>query len=51
MNKGLKTLLVLVAVVCFGVAISYPIMYEMETRSNTRTMERLTELRQAILKS
>ena len=51
MNRGLKTLLVLVAVVCFGVAISYPIMYEMETRSNTRTMERLTELRQAGLKS
>ena len=51
MKKGLKTLLVLVAVVCFGVAISYPIMYEMETRSNTRTMERLTELRQAGLKS
>ena len=51
MNKGLKTLLVLVAVVCFGVAISYPIMYEMETRSNTQTMERLTELRQAGLRS
>ena len=51
MNKGLKTLLVLVAVVCFGVALSYPIRYEMETRSNTRTMERLTELREAGLKS
>ena len=51
MNRGLKTLLVLVAVVCIGVAVSYPIRYEMETRSNTRTMERLTELRQAGLQS
>ena len=51
MNKGIRILLALVAVVCIGVAISYPIRYEMETRSNTRTMERLTELRQAGLQS
>ena len=47
MNKGFKVLLILVALVCFGVALSYPIRYEMETRSNTQTMERLMELRQA----
>ena len=47
MSKGFKVLLILVAVVCFGIAISYPIRYEMETRSNTQTMERLMELRQA----
>ena len=47
MNKGLKVLLILVALVCFGVALSYPIMYEMETRSNTQTMDRLAELRKA----
>lgn len=51
MNKGLKALLVVVALVCFGVAISYPIRYEMQTRSNQQTMQRLADLREAGLRS
>ncbi len=51
MNKGLKALLIVVALACFGIALSYPIRYEMQTRSNQQTMQRLSDLREAGLRS
>ena len=43
--RWLRIVLILVAVVCFGVALSYPIRYRMAQDSNNSNMEQLSELR------
>ena len=40
-----RVLLVIVAVVCFGVALSYPIRYFMAQKTNNDNMEQLSQLR------
>ena len=47
MNKKLKIVLVLVAVVCFGVALWYPIDQYMQEKQNLETMDMLTSMRDA----
>lgn len=43
--RYVRALLIAVAVVCFGVALSYPIRYRLAQRSNDGNMERLSALR------
>ena len=40
-----RILLIVVAVVCIGVAVSYPIRYRLQQNSNNRTMEDLAAIR------
>ena len=47
--RGLRILLVIVALVCFAVAVSYPIRYRMKQNSNIATMEDLAALRRKAL--
>lgn len=47
MKTRWKVLLALVAVVCFAVALSYPIQYRMEKSANEANMEKLAALREA----
>ena len=47
MKKRWKVLLILVAVVCFAISLSYPLKYKMEEKSTEATMEKLVELRDA----
>ncbi|MBR6889357.1 MAG: hypothetical protein IKN05_00025, partial [Clostridia bacterium] len=46
--RALRIILVIVALVCFGVALSYPIRYRMKQNSNTATMEDLAALRRKV---
>ena len=43
--RALRILLVIVAVVCFGVALSYPVRYYLAQKSNDTEMEQLAEMR------
>ena len=45
MKKSAKILLILIACVCFGVALSYPIGQYLQGRQNEMTMDLLTSLR------
>lgn len=45
MKKSAKILLILIAVVCFGVALSYPISQYVQGRQNEKTKDLLTSLR------
>ena len=47
MKKTWRILLILVAVVCFGVALWYPISYRMQAESTESNLERLVALRNA----
>ena len=47
MKKGLRILLILVAVACFGVALYYPIHYRMEEQSSNNTLGELIAMRDA----
>ena len=47
MNKGLRILLILIAVACFGVALYYPIHYRMEEQSSNNTLSGLIAMRDA----
>ena len=40
-----RILLIIVAVVCFGVALSYPIRYRLAQNENNANMEELSALR------
>ena len=46
--RFLRILLVIVAVVCFGVALSYPLRYRQAEESNNTKMETLAEMRQRV---
>ena len=46
MNRLGRALLILIAVVCIGVALSYPIRYRMAQESNNSDMESLSAMRQ-----
>ena len=41
--KGLRILLLVIAVVCIGVAVSYPIRYQRELQSNNEELADLIE--------
>ena len=43
--RWLRILLIVVAVACFGIALSYPIRYRMAQESNNSDMEKLSSLR------
>ena len=47
MKKGLRILLILVAVASFGIALSYPIRYRMEIESSDNTLDKLAAIRNA----
>ena len=47
MKKGLRILLILVAVASFGIALSYPIRYRLEAQNSDNTLERLIAMRDA----
>lgn len=47
--KLLKVLLVVIAVVCIGVAVSYPIRYKVELDSNNSELEDLSSMRRRVL--
>lgn len=47
--KTLKVLLILVAVVCIGVAVSYPIRYKLELDSNNSELEDLSSMRRRVM--
>ena len=51
MKNRWKVLLVVLIVVCFGVAASYPIRYWMEDKSTEENMDRLLAMRDAGLAS
>ena len=44
--KRLRVILIIVAVVCFGIALSYPIRYRLAENSNNSNMEQLAALRE-----
>jgi len=46
--KKLRILLIIIALVCIGVAISYPIRYYMATESNKSELEELSALRRSV---
>ena len=43
--RGLRIVLIVVAVVCFGVALSYPIRYRMKQNSNNASLDELANMR------
>ena len=45
MNRFLRAILILLAIGCFAVALSYPIKYELAKRSNDQDMAELSALR------
>ena len=47
--KHWRLLLILVAVACFGVALSYPIRYRMAEQSNNTELESLSAMRNRVL--
>lgn len=47
--KILKVLLILVAVACIGVALSYPIRYKLELDSNNNELEELSNMRRQVM--
>ena len=47
--KILKVLLILVAVACIGVALSYPIRYKLELDSNNSELEELSNMRRKVM--
>ena len=51
MRKGWKVLLAIVAVACFGVALSYPIRYALDDRHTEEVNDQLTAMRDAGLES
>jgi len=48
MNRGLRIVLILIAIICFGVAVSYPVRYFLEYNSQKTESENLSELRNRI---
>lgn len=49
MSKPLRIALILVVVVCFGVALSYPVLYKAQQEENLSTMEELAKMREDVL--
>lgn len=47
MKRSVQILLVIIAIVCFGVALSYPIGYLLDAVENKEDMMRITEIRDA----
>lgn len=47
--KILKVLLILIAVACIGVALSYPIRYKLELDSNNNELEELSNMRRKVM--
>lgn len=47
MNKGLRILLIVIAVACFAVALSYPIRYRVEEQRTEDVMDQLIAMRDA----
>ena len=43
--RGLRIALIVVAVVCFGIALSYPIRYRMKQESNNASLDELAAMR------
>lgn len=46
--RFVRILLVIIAVACFGVALSYPIRYHLAQKSNDSNMEQLAEMRSRV---
>ena len=49
MKRGARIVLILVAVISFGIALSYPVMYEWAAKKNNDTMEDLSKMREQAL--
>ena len=49
--KIARILLIIIAVVCIGVAVSYPIRYKMELDTATEEMETLSDMRRRVLEA
>jgi len=49
--KALKVLLIVIAVVCIGVAVSYPIRYKLELDSNNSELEDLSGMRMRVMEA
>ena len=49
--KILKVLLILIAVACIGVALSYPIRYKIELDSNNNELEELSNMRRKVMEA
>jgi len=49
--KALKVLLIVIAVVCLGVAASYPIRYKLELDSNNSELEDLSGMRMRVMEA
>ena len=49
--KGLRILLLVIAVVCIGVAVSYPIRYQRELKSNNEELADLSAMRRRVLEA
>ena len=49
MKRPVRILLIIVAVVCFGAALSYPILYNSRKKENDDLQEQLTSLREEAL--
>lgn len=49
MSKGLKLLLIAIAVVSFGIALSYPILYRSQQQSVETTVQELSKMRESVL--
>ena len=47
--KKLKVFLIIIAVVCIGVALSYPIRYKLELDSNNSELEDLSSMRRRVM--
>ena len=47
MRKRIRIALILVAIISFGIALSYPVKYKLEEQRTERGVERLAELRDA----
>ena len=47
--KAIKALLIVIAVVCIGVAVSYPIRYKLELDSNNSELEDLSGMRRRVM--
>ena len=45
MKRNIRIVLIVVAVVSFGIALSYPILYERAAKKNNETMEDLSRMR------
>lgn len=49
MKRSARIVLILVAVISFGIALSYPVMYEWAAKKNNDTMEDLSKMREQAL--